>query len=109
MIDLAKQHPLAQLDGFDISDEQYPPAGWVPKNITLSKLDILKPIPEELRVKYDVVHVSLIVVVVENDDPASVLKNLLTLLSMLFSTCPYTKPEHYNILQVLWQTSSKVS
>ena len=83
LIDLAKEYPSAQLDGFDISDQQFPPKGWVPKNVSLSTLDILKPIPEDLKGKYDVVHVGLIVLVVERDDPIPVLNNLLALLSML--------------------------
>ena len=75
-------YPAAQLDGFDISEEQYPPPGWLPRNVTLSTLDILKPIPEDLHGMYDVVHVGLIVLVIERDDPVPVLNNLFTLLSM---------------------------
>ena len=48
----------------------------------MSIIDILKPIPEHLRGKYDVVHVGLIVLVVEKDDPRPILDNLLDLLSM---------------------------
>ena len=44
-------------------------------------LDILKPIPQHLRGKYDVVHVGLLVLVVEKDDPRPLLNNLLLLLS----------------------------
>jgi len=40
-----------KLDGFDITDEQYPPAEWYGRNVTL---DTLKPVPEESRVRYDV-------------------------------------------------------
>ncbi|KAL9122381.1 MAG: hypothetical protein Q9187_001065 [Circinaria calcarea] len=38
------------------------------------------PIPEELVGKYDIVHVGLIIMVVRNENPAPVLKNLLALL-----------------------------
>ena len=49
--------------------------------MTLNTLDILKPVPEELREKYDVVHVGLLVLVVENDNPILTLDNLLAMLS----------------------------
>ena len=43
-----------KLNGFDIMDEQYPPAEWYGKNVRLEKLDIFKPVPEELMGRYDV-------------------------------------------------------
>ncbi|KAL8917659.1 MAG: hypothetical protein Q9172_005740 [Xanthocarpia lactea] len=43
-------------------------------------MDIFKPIPDELRGKYDVVHVGLLVFVVDKDDPVPILDNLLALL-----------------------------
>ena len=49
-------------------------------------MDIFKPIPDELRGKYDVVHVGLLVFVVDKDDPVPILDNLLALLSEQ-STC----------------------
>lgn len=81
LLDLAKELPSAHVDGYDISSAQLPHPNWLPKNTTLSCLDILKPIPEHLRGVYDVVHVGLVVVVVERDDPLPLLDNLLALLS----------------------------
>lgn len=49
----------------------------------LSTLDILSPIPDSLRGKFDIVHVGLVVLVVENDNPSALLENLLTMLSIL--------------------------
>lgn len=43
-----------KLDGFDVTHEQYPPAEWYGKNVRLEKLDIFKPVPKELRGRYDV-------------------------------------------------------
>lgn len=40
-----------KLNGFDITDEQWPPAEWYGKNVRLEKLDIFKPV---LRGRYDV-------------------------------------------------------
>ena len=71
-----------QCDGYDISAEQFPVSGWLPKNVTLDCIDILKPIPGHLRGQYDIVHVGLVVLVVENDNPKPVLENLRSLLSI---------------------------
>ena len=81
LIDLAKQHSQAHFDGFDISSAQFPHPAWLPRNSTLGILDLLKPIPEHLHGQYDIVHVGLIVLVVQYDDPLPVLDNLLKLLS----------------------------
>lgn len=80
LIDLNRQLPLSCLDGFDVSPDQYPPKEWLPANISLKTLDIHKPIPEELKGKYDVVHVRLFITVVKNDDPLPILKNLMDML-----------------------------
>ena len=82
LLDLAKKHPLTHLDGFDISVAQFPPREWLPVNTTLSRLDILQPVPESLRGTYDVVHVGLVAIFVEKDDPLPLLDNLLALLSI---------------------------
>lgn len=44
-------------------------------------LDIHKPIPEELKGKYDIVNVRLFLTVVRNDDPLPILQNLMDMLS----------------------------
>ncbi|CAD6442881.1 e36562f9-003d-49ac-b33d-270b4734531d [Sclerotinia trifoliorum] len=78
--ELAKNYPSAQLQGFDISTAQFPPKGWLPKNVILDTLDILKPIPDSLREQFDVVHTGYLCLVVENGDPFPILDNLLALL-----------------------------
>ena len=64
--------------------DQYPPKEWLPCNVSLQNLDICEGIPEELLGKYDVVHVRHFLLVVK-DDPLILLKNLVALLSMLYS------------------------
>ncbi|KAF4290516.1 hypothetical protein CNMCM8686_001079 [Aspergillus fumigatus] len=64
ILDLLCQLPNAKFHGFDISSEQYPAPGFLPPNVSLSKLDILGEIPEEYREKFDVVHACLLVQVV---------------------------------------------
>jgi hypothetical protein len=82
--DLSRQFPNAQFHGFDISGEQYPAPGFLPSNVSLRHLDILKEIPSEYVEKYDVVHARLLVQVVNQagGDPRPVIQNLLKLLSM---------------------------
>ncbi|KAF7896625.1 uncharacterized protein EAF01_009028 [Botrytis porri] len=78
--ELAKSKANAQLDGFDISTSQYPNSALLPPNVKLDIMDIFKPVPERLRGQYDVVHISLLCVVIPDGDPRYVLDNVLTLL-----------------------------
>jgi hypothetical protein len=70
-----------QLSGFDITDAQFPPREWLPPNVRLEKLDILAPIPDELRGRYDVVATRFFSLMVKNNDVDTLLGNLLSLLS----------------------------
>lgn len=76
-----RELPHARLDGFDSSLEQFPPKGWWPPNVTLEYLDALKPIPQELHGKYDIVHVRLFLFVIQNGDPRPLLDNAMHMLS----------------------------
>lgn len=81
-----------QLDGFDISADQFPDKGWLPKNVTLNTLDSLAPLPEHLVAKYDVVHIGLVVMIIKNENPTPLLKNVMAMLSTLclFQDCACT-------------------
>lgn len=85
LIDLAKRLPNATLHGYDISEAQFPHKNWVPGNVRLRQLDALSPIPEELVETYDVVHISLVVIIVRDDNPIPLLDNLLRMLSKFIS------------------------
>lgn len=50
-------------------------------NTTLSKLDILKPLPEALKGKYDVVHLRFFMTIASDDDVDIVIENLKRVLS----------------------------
>lgn len=78
---MSRENASAQLDGFDISLVQCPPPEWLPSNVSIRKLDIYKPLPEELVGKYDIVHVRLFICVIKDNDPVPVLTNLLKMLS----------------------------
>ena len=81
LLDLAKELPApAQLDGFDISNKQFPHKNWLPANVTLSELDLLSELPKELIGAYDVVHAGL-VVMIARDEPERLLKTFLKMLS----------------------------
>lgn len=82
-----QQLPCAQLDGFDKCVDQFPCKEWLPSNVSLQALDIGEDIPESLLGIYDVVHVRHFLLVVK-DDPLSLLKNLVALLSMSLSLLP---------------------
>lgn len=65
LVDVAHQIPSGQLDGFDISTDQFPNEAWLPPNVSLHQLDITKPIPTSLEGLYDVVHVQLFLCVIQ--------------------------------------------
>lgn len=81
LIDVSHEIPSAQLDGFDISKDQFPSKAWLPSQITLNEMDITEPIPSSLEGKYDVVHVQLFLCVVQKDGPSVILKELFKMLS----------------------------
>ena len=81
LIDVNRQLPSVHLDGFDISVDQFPVKEWLPGNMSLHRLDLFKPVSEELRGKYDLVHVRLFLAVVQNYDPTPILRNLMDMLS----------------------------
>lgn len=71
--------PTAQLDGFDISTSQFPHANWLPRNVTLHQLDALARLPDDLRGRYDVVHIGLAALAVPDGDPSALLDNALAM------------------------------
>lgn len=80
--DVHRQLPNAELHGFDISDEQYPAAGFLPPNMSLRHLNILQDIPPEYVGKYDLVHARLLVQVVNQagGDPRPIIQNVMKML-----------------------------
>ena len=82
LTDVNKELPLAQLHGFDKTVDGFPPNQWLLENVILQQLDIFKQIPETLLGQYDIVHVRLFMLVIQNDDPEPMLEDLVCLLSM---------------------------
>ena len=82
LLDLARTLlPTAQLDGFDIDISGCPHEQWLPPNVTMRQLDALGEIPEHLVGIYDIVHLRLFQVVVKDNDPGPLLRNMLRMLS----------------------------
>lgn len=80
LLEVAREQPTAQCDGFDINLEQAPPSVWLPSNVTLRAWDMYETPPTELIGKYDIVHIRLVGIVVQNKDPSPILGNLALLL-----------------------------
>ena len=61
--------PTTELHGFDLYATHFPSSEWLPSNITLSQLDILKPddIPEQYLEAFDVVNARLLVTLLHRD------------------------------------------
>lgn len=82
LLDVARSlPPSTMLDGFDISLAQCPPRGWIPPNVNFKELDIFGEIPSDLQGIYDVVHIRYMVLVVKENNPLPILRNLFKLLS----------------------------
>ena len=79
--EFTRELPYAYIDGFDISDEQFPPENWYGPNASLSKLDIFKPLPQELREKYDAVHLRFFMSIATDENVQVVVNNLKGMLS----------------------------
>ncbi len=71
----------ARLDGFDISDKQFPRKNIYGDNVSLSTLDIFKPLPRHLLAKYDVVHLRYFMAIATNESVQVAMDNLNAMLS----------------------------
>ena len=79
LLEVAREFPQAQCDGFDISTIQCPPSEWLPANVVLREWNIFEPPPADLVGKYDVVHIRLVVLVIAKE-PVPTIRNLAMLL-----------------------------
>lgn len=75
-----KVPPHAIIDGFDISDHQFVPSKWLPKNVSFRSYDIKKPPSPEYQNKYDIVHISYLCFGFHVDEVPSVIANLKSML-----------------------------
>ncbi|KAJ5919133.1 hypothetical protein N7466_010076 [Penicillium verhagenii] len=76
LLDVASQvSKNAQLDGFDLSEDQFPHRSAWPENVTFRTLDAFGEVPEELVHRYDVVHLRFWCCVVRNNDPSGLIRH----------------------------------
>ena len=78
---LADEMPDAQVAGFDIAADQFAHESTWPSNAKMRIWDFKTPPPDEFVGVFDAVNVGIIAVVVENDDPTSIIRNIALLLS----------------------------
>lgn len=71
----------ATLDGFDIDISQCPPKEWLPENVNIHVFDVFDELPEHLVGTYDIVHLRLFLLIVQNNDPMPLLKKFIQMLS----------------------------
>jgi hypothetical protein len=94
-IEVAKQHPDLQVDAFDIETSQAPHKQWLPTNVGLGEFDALATeLPSHVNGRYDVVHVRLSLCIIRNNEPQSVIKNLM----MMLKPGGYIQWEAYDLL-----------
>lgn len=70
-----------QLDGLDISLDQVPPREWLPSNVKFRHYSVYENPSPEFEARYDIIHVRHLLLVIKENDPAPVLRNLLHMLS----------------------------
>ncbi|KAK2841691.1 hypothetical protein FQN49_006005 [Arthroderma sp. PD_2] len=81
LFDLARELPAsAKLDGFDISLANAPQKHWWPQNVTMREWNVFDDVPEELVGQYDIVHLRLLILVVENSDPRPIIQRVFRML-----------------------------
>ena len=78
---LADELPNVDITGLDIVTDQYPHKSVWPKNAKMGVWDFKTAPPKELLGAFDVVNIGVIAVVIENDDPSSIIQNVAKLLS----------------------------
>lgn len=84
LLDLAARLPeTVTLDGFDISDSQFPPTALLPPNVTLRTMNSLEKVPQDFVGKYDVVHLRFWALILSRDRVSQLFDHIKSLLSML--------------------------
>jgi hypothetical protein len=99
---LAQHLPHWQIDGFDISGDQYPYAAWVSPNISLYEHDAFQPFQSEYHGKYDIVNLRFFMTLLNGQNLNQVLQNVMALLSMCIS--PLLHIDIYNLQHILRRT-----
>ncbi|KAL6826657.1 S-adenosyl-L-methionine-dependent methyltransferase [Trichoderma camerunense] len=83
LLDVATQvPPTVQLDGFDISDGQFPHKSNIPDNVDFRIMDALSEVPDDLVEKYDVVHIRYLGPIVKRGNVEPIIQHAMRLLKV---------------------------
>ena len=89
MVDTASSlSATVSFDGFDICLDQTPAPAFLPNNVHLHHWDMFQEPPPEFIGQFDLVHVRLVTLVIKDNDPEPLIRNLRKLLSMNYSLIP---------------------
>lgn len=80
LLDLSKELTTADLEGFDINIAQGPFNELLPGNVKLMRWNIFDEVPESLIGRYDIIHLRLLILVVQDSDPSSILRKVFKML-----------------------------
>ncbi|OCK76824.1 S-adenosyl-L-methionine-dependent methyltransferase [Lepidopterella palustris CBS 459.81] len=82
LLQLAQElgHAEVQLDGYDISIAQCPTENLRPGNVSFTEWNAFEEIPPGTYETYDLVHIRLFGINVQNNDPSKVIRNVLCML-----------------------------
>ena len=75
-VEASLKYPQATVVGLDLADNQFPPAGTLPSNVTFGTYNFFEPVPEDLAGTFDIVHVSLINAALYKGGRDTVLQNI---------------------------------
>ncbi|EHK26247.1 uncharacterized protein TRIVIDRAFT_79707 [Trichoderma virens Gv29-8] len=93
LLDVSSQvPPTVQLNGFDISEEQFPAQSTLPSNMTLQVMDAFAEVPAEHFEKYDVVHMRLWCAIIRGCDTFPLIRHA----TQLLKPGGYLQWEEYN-------------
>ncbi|KAL8872930.1 MAG: hypothetical protein Q9174_001533 [Haloplaca sp. 1 TL-2023] len=74
-LDVGQSFPQVHVDGFEIDLQQCPPREWMPRNVSVKEWDIFSDVADGLQGVYDVVHIRLLLLVIQDNDPRPLLRN----------------------------------
>jgi len=75
-VEAARAYPSAIITGLDIADNQFPPPGTLPKQLTFSRYSFFEPVPAEFVGQFDVVHISFITAALFRGGRDTVIKHI---------------------------------
>jgi hypothetical protein len=81
--ELAVEFPSAKILGLDMSDAQYPDKMTWPNNVEFSLYNLLKPVPDYLIKRFDVIHLRLLAGGIRTQELSTAVQHLHAMLSEL--------------------------